>query len=121
MFHDQFYSRLRSTWERAVEEVLLNGVVMRFDSGVSTQWLNGVSVDDEDYLTVFNAMSKSSEGINAHDHAAGQHDQVNTPDDTDDELKKLKEFQKFIADKKKKPLTEERLKLNRQCLRQDVN
>lgn len=101
MLHDQFYSRLRSTWERAVEEILLNGVVMRFDSGISTQLLNGVSVDDEDYLTVFNAMSESSEGINAHDHAAGQHDQINTPDDMGNELKKLKEFQKTIAIKKK--------------------
>ena len=101
MLHDQFYSRLRSTWERAVEEILLNGVVMRFDSGISTQLLNGVSVDDEDYLTVFNAMSESSEGINAHDHAAGQHDQINTPDDMDNELKKLKEFRRTIAVKNK--------------------
>lgn len=98
--HDKFYSHLRSTWERTVEEVLLNGVVMRFDSGVSTQLLNGVVVDDEDYLDVYNAMSDSSEGIDAHDHAASQHDQLNSPDDMDSELAKLKEFKSRIAKKK---------------------
>ena len=99
--HDQFYSGLRSTWERAVEELLLNNVVMRFDSGISTQLLNGVTVDDDDYLTVFNAMSHSSAGISAHDHAAEQHDQINTPDDMDSEIKKLKEFGKNIEKKRK--------------------
>jgi energy-coupling factor transporter ATP-binding protein EcfA2 len=98
--HDKFFSRLRSTWERTVEEVLLNNVVMRFDSGVSTQLLNGVVVDDEDYRDVFNAMGDSSEGIDAHDHAAGQHDQINDPDDMNNELVKLKEF-KSRVDKKK--------------------
>lgn len=98
--HDKFYSHLRSTWERTVEEVLLNGVVMRFDSGVSTQLLSGVSVDDEDYRDVYEAMSDSSEGISAHDHAAGQHDQLYVPDDMDKELVKLKEFKSRIGKKK---------------------
>jgi len=98
--HDKFFSRLRSTWERTVEEILLNKVVLRFDSGVSTQLLSGVDVDDEDFRDVYNAMSHSSEGIDAHDHAAGQHDQVNTPDEMDHDLAKLKAFKKRIGKKR---------------------
>jgi len=98
--HSKFYDHLRQTWERIVEEVLLNGVVMRFDSGVSTQQLNGVVVSDEDYRDVYNAMSVSSEGIDAHDHAASQHDQLKVPDDMDKELVKLKEFMRRINKKK---------------------
>lgn len=97
--HDKFNSRLRSTWERTVEEKLLNGVVMRFDSGVSTQLLNGVVVDDEDYRDVYHAMSGSSEGIDAHDHAGSQHDQLKNPDEIEAELAKLKKFKSNISKK----------------------
>lgn len=44
-----FYTDLRETWERLIEERLLNGVIGRFQSGVKTQSLKGVHVDDEDY------------------------------------------------------------------------
>lgn len=98
--HHKFNGHLRSTWERTVEEVLLNGVVMRFDSGISTQLLNGVIVDDEDYRDVYHAMCGSSEGIDGHDHAASQHEQLKTPDELDRELIKLKEFKSRIEKKK---------------------
>ncbi len=110
--HDKFYSHLRSTWERTVEEVLLNGVVMRFDSGISTQLLNGVVVDDEDYREVYSAMSDSSEGIAAHDHAASQHDQLNVPDDMDSELAKLKEFKSRINKKKQDAIMRRKKSVN---------
>lgn len=77
---------------------------MRFDSGVSTQLLNGVTVDD-DYIAVFNAMSHSSSGISAHDHAAEQHDKTNTPDDMDNEIMKMKEFEKTINRKRKETVS----------------
>jgi energy-coupling factor transporter ATP-binding protein EcfA2 len=61
------YVRLRMTWERAVEEVLLREVVVRFRKGVETQRLAGVVVDDEDYATISAGMSKCSNY--AHDKA----------------------------------------------------
>lgn len=61
------YVRLRMTWERAVEEVLLRGVVIRFRKGVETQRLAGVVVDDEDYAKISAGMSKCSNY--AHDKA----------------------------------------------------
>jgi len=61
------YFRLRMTWERAVEEVLLREVILRFRKGIETQRLIGVSVDDDDYAQVTAGMSKCSNY--AHDKA----------------------------------------------------
>lgn len=72
-----FYTDLRETWERLVEEVLLNGVVERFSSGVKTQSLKEVLVEDADYQRIFANMKRVSE-ISGHDMAAGR--QIPVPD-----------------------------------------
>lgn len=61
------YFRLRMTWERAVEQVLLREVILRFRKGVETQRLAGVVVDDNDYAQVNAGMTKCSNY--AHDKA----------------------------------------------------
>jgi energy-coupling factor transporter ATP-binding protein EcfA2 len=61
------YFRLRMAWERAVEEVLLREVILRFRKGVETQRLAGVVVDDDDYAQVHAGMTKCSNY--AHDKA----------------------------------------------------
>ncbi|MHA6834903.1 AAA family ATPase [Ralstonia pseudosolanacearum] len=61
------YFRLRMAWERAVEEVLLREVILRFRKGVETQRLVGVVVDDHDYAQVNAGMTKCSNY--AHDKA----------------------------------------------------
>lgn len=61
------YFKLRMAWERAVEEVLLREVILRFRKGVETQRLAGVEVADEDYAQVNAGMSKCSNY--AHDKA----------------------------------------------------
>jgi len=61
------YFRLRMAWERAVEEVLLREVIMRFRKGVETQRLSGVVVEDDDYAQVNAGMTKCSNF--AHDKA----------------------------------------------------
>lgn len=72
-----FYTDLRETWERLVEEILLNGVVQRFCSGVKTQSLREVLVEDDDYQVIFAAMTRVSE-FSGHDMAAGR--QLPLPD-----------------------------------------
>lgn len=64
----QFYTDLRETWERAVEEVVLGGVVERFGIDVKTQSLKMVEVGDDDYKTIFFAMKRASER-SGHDQA----------------------------------------------------
>ena len=54
-------------WERAVEEVLLREVILRFRKGVETQRLSGVVVEDEDFTQVNAGMTKCSNY--AHDKA----------------------------------------------------
>lgn len=61
------YLRLRMAWERAVEEVLLRKVIMRFRKGVETQRLAEVIVDDSDYAQIYAGMTKCSNC--AHDRA----------------------------------------------------
>ncbi|WP_438326979.1 AAA family ATPase [Burkholderia pseudomallei] len=56
----QAYGDLRLAWERAVEEVLFNGVIQRFGEGVSTQRLKEVAVSDDDYRAIDAGMTKSS-------------------------------------------------------------
>lgn len=64
----QCYGKLRLAWERCIEEVLLNGAVVRFGEGVSTQRLKGVMVTDDDYREIEVGMSKASKF--EHDPAA---------------------------------------------------
>ncbi len=66
-----FYTDLRETWERLVEEVLLGKVVERMNSDVKTQSLRIVEVSDEDHATIYRNMKKASE-FSGHDKAAGK-------------------------------------------------
>lgn len=54
------YRKLRDTWERAIEEVLLNNVILRFRKGIQTQRLVAVTVDDSDYAQINAGMTKCS-------------------------------------------------------------
>lgn len=99
--HNKFYSELRATWERTVEEVVLNQTVLRFRNGVETNRLKRVVLEDEDFKAIFEAMSKASEETPAHDHAADLCHALQTPDQMDAEIHKLKEFTKQLEDKQR--------------------
>lgn len=99
ILHGQFFDQLRATWERTVEEVVLNEVVLRFRKGVETRRLRGVVLDDEDFKTVYDAMSLGSDETPAHDHATEALEALKTPDDLDAEITRLREFGKRLASK----------------------
>lgn len=88
------YFQLRLTWERAVEEVLLHGVILRFRKGVETQRLAGVVVDDEDYAQVDAGMKKCSNY--AHDKALLGGVAVPDPDELLDDITALETWRKRI-------------------------
>jgi hypothetical protein len=94
----QFYTDLRETWERAVEEVVLGGVVERFGTDVKTQSLKMVDIDDDDYRTIFFAMKRASER-SGHDQAAGK--QIDPPNKGQMEADLL-ELRGFVATHRKK-------------------
>ncbi len=101
-----FYTDLRETWERLVEEVLLGKVVERFNTDVKTQSLKGVVVDDEDYKKIFWAMKRVSER-SGHDMAAARNILVPKPDEIKADLKVLDDYRVAI-DKRRKETTERR-------------
>jgi len=86
-----FYAALRETWERAIEEIVLNDVVRRFGSNVGTLRLGGVDVSDEDYSTVHRAMSRASEH-SGHDQAAARQIDMPTKKQMQTDLNELTEF-----------------------------
>jgi energy-coupling factor transporter ATP-binding protein EcfA2 len=73
------YRQLRIAWERAIEEILLRNVVLRFRKGIETQRLAGVLVEDADYFAVDTWMSKCSNY--AHDQALLGGVEVPEPDE----------------------------------------
>ncbi len=88
------YRQLRIAWERAIEEVLLRGVVLRFRNGIETQRLAGVVVEDRDYATVDQWMSKCSNY--AHDQALLGGVEVPDPDELLADINALEEWRKQI-------------------------
>jgi hypothetical protein len=94
-----FYTDLRETWERFVEEVLLCSVVERFSSGVKTRSLRDLSVEDEDYQLIFAAMSRVSE-YSGHDMAAGRQIPVPDVDEMRRDLEHLDQFRLQIHRRK---------------------
>ncbi|HHR6028509.1 TPA: AAA family ATPase [Providencia alcalifaciens] len=88
-----FYGLLRETWERLVEEKLLNKVVSRFERGVYTQRLSRlVDISGEDTAKVDNAMGKCSTYFTGHDSAPAVGDPYPTIEEIEDDLKNIKDF-----------------------------
>jgi hypothetical protein len=81
------YHHLRLAWERAVEEVLFDGVIQRFGEGVSTQKLRRVTVEDQDYAEINAGMTKSSKF--EHDAAATINLPTPHPDEVEADIDKL--------------------------------
>jgi energy-coupling factor transporter ATP-binding protein EcfA2 len=92
---EEFYSKLRGTWERVVEECLLNDVVGRFQPGVATQSLKGVEVTDADYTKIFFAMKKASE-FSGHDRAVGRPPTVRSKDEMRKDYSELCAYEKDL-------------------------
>ena len=88
------YLQLRIAWERAIEEVLLRNVVLRFRKGIESQRLAGVSVEDKDYTSVDRWMSKCSNY--AHDQALMGGVEVPDPDELLSDINALDEWRKQI-------------------------
>jgi hypothetical protein len=91
-----FYTKLRESWERAVEECLFNKVVGRFQPGVATLALRGVTVTDDDHKTVFFAMKRASE-YSGHDRPAGRQPTMRTIDEMRGDVEELRKFVKDVT------------------------
>lgn len=91
------YGLLREAWERAVEEVLLNGLVERYRPSVQTQRLAKLSdISDADCQTVDSAMTKCSAWLPGHDQAAAARAPVPGADELKKDIEALETWVKGI-------------------------
>jgi ABC-type sulfate/molybdate transport systems ATPase subunit len=85
---ESIYVRLRGSWERAVEEVLLNEVVVRFGAGVATQRLKLlIDIEAEDVQTVDIEMTHCSSFV--HDESGAVNAGIPEPPIIEHDIKRL--------------------------------
>jgi hypothetical protein len=96
------YGMLRETWERALEEVLLGGVVERYRPSVQTQKLAPLSdITDADCKTVETAMTKCSTWLPGHDKAPAARAPVPGAVELKKDIDALETWVKSIRDRRK--------------------
>ena len=91
------YGLLRETWERAVEEVLLEGVIQRYDPSIQTRRARFlVDIGDTDIETLDRGMSKCSQHLAGHDAPLGESDRPPDPDELLQDINDLQNWAKKI-------------------------
>lgn len=89
----EIYGYLRETWERGVEEVLLNGAIQRFSPEVQTQRLRYLAAITDDHVaTLTNGMSKSSRWLRGHDDAGAITDPIPEPEEVIEDIQALEDW-----------------------------
>lgn len=89
-----WYMLLRESWERAVEQLLLNGVVERFDPSVQTQRLSNIKFTDEMVQLVSEGMTKTSTYVHDESSAIGRI--IPSNEEMLEDLNKLEQFSKLF-------------------------
>ena len=99
----EFYSRLRESWERLVEEKLLNKVVNRFERGVQTQRLKRlIDITPDDISKVDNAMSKCGTYFTGHDSAPAIGDPYPAIEEIEQDLAVIEAFTNELQTKRQR-------------------
>jgi len=106
-----FYTDLRETWERLIEEILFNKAVTRFDRAVKMERLSGALVEDSDFLTVYNGWGRASE-FSGHDKSIAKGTPLPETEAMRKDLKTLDEYRDQIQ-KRKSKLEKQRDKLKK--------
>ena len=97
------YGLLREAWERALEEVLLGGIVERFRPGVQTQHVATIAdITPEDCRTLDAAMTKCSRWLPGHDQAAAARAAVPEPTELKDDIEALENWVAVIRKRRSK-------------------
>jgi ABC-type multidrug transport system ATPase subunit len=97
------YGMLREAWERALEEVLLGGVVERYRPSIQTQQVAQIAdITPEDCKTVETAMTKCSKWLHGHDQAAAARASVPGPAELKADIDALEIWVTAIRNRRKK-------------------
>ena len=96
------YGLLREAWERGIEEVLLNGVVERYRSGVQTQQIKKISdISNGDCNTVDIAMTKCSKWLSGHDQSPAAKEDIPEPNELKSDIEFLENWITAIRKRRK--------------------
>ncbi|RIJ14338.1 hypothetical protein D1231_16335 [Henriciella mobilis] len=96
------YTQMRDTWERIVEEILLNRVVQRFRPEIMTQRLEEACIDPEsDYPLIFEGMKRCSH-YSGHDPAESLPTGLPKADEIVQDIEALKQFAKIATERRSK-------------------
>lgn len=93
-----WYGRLRESWERAIEECLLNDSVRRFQHSIQTNRLEKAiqKIQPSDWASIQKGMTRASVGIRGHDGARELNRPIPTPDEA---AQDLEEFSTWVKTK----------------------
>jgi energy-coupling factor transporter ATP-binding protein EcfA2 len=95
----EIYGFLREAWERAVEEVLLNGAIQRFAPEVQTLRLRRLGAVSHAHMTVLEgAMSKCSRWLRGHDDPAPVDDPIPEPHEVLSDIEALDAWRKAVQE-----------------------
>ena len=98
------YGLLREGWERALEEVLLGGVVERYRPSIQTQQVAQIAdITAEDCKAVETAMTKCSKWLPGHDQAAAARAPVPCPTELKADIDALENWVAAIRKRRNKP------------------
>ena len=98
-----FYGYLRETWERLVEEKLLNKVVERFGRAIQTNRLKRLQdICDNDIEIIESAMSKCSTLFKGHDTAPGLYETMPSTVEIESDIKTIKDFDTELTKSRKR-------------------
>ena len=99
----RLYADLRRTWERAVEEVLLENVVQRFRESVETQRLKRISdVCDADLSAIKAGMTKCSKWEGGHDHSIASSGPMPNPSELEKDIEALDDWVSGVVKRREK-------------------
>lgn len=92
-FACDLYGRLRETWERSVEELLLNDSVRRFRRSIETnRFAKLADIKSEDIDFVEAAMTKCSKYLRGHDKAVAINEPVPAPAELKTDIENLEHW-----------------------------
>lgn len=95
------YAKIRTTWERVIEEILFNKVVQRFRPEIMTRSLKAACFDTKnDYPVIFEGMKRSSH-YSGHDLAEDLPPELPPPEDIDRDIGELHDFATLAKARKK--------------------
>lgn len=92
----RIYGLLRETWERAIEEVVLNDAINRFRPSIETMRLKSVVLEDSDYVKIDSEMSRCSTLMAGHDVSGAIASPMPDPPVVEQDLRTLKAFVKEV-------------------------